>query len=293
MSIKSDRWIREECQTERWAVMCNGKFDRWVHRDQLKEDGTPNHFLRTEFSDASNLYHVKKIAQSPLISPYFPRTTEVEIEPQEIEYRRAHYRNGQFFCWQDELAGKRKEIGMEGKALHPPEWSVHDKAVGNKTRKVIPFGVSSYGYDIRCGTEFKIFTNINSTHIDPKNFDENNFVTKFVPHGEPCIIPPNSFALANTLEVFDIRRNTLVICIGKSTYARCGIVVNVTPLEPEWKGSLTLEFSNTTPLPAYIYAGEGCAQVLFLESDEECEISYADRNGKYQDQIGAPVPPKM
>lgn len=229
----------------------------------------------------------------PIISPYFPRTTEVDVIPLQGKYRRAHYRNGYFFCWQDELEEKRKEIGMEGKALHPPEWSCIDELVGNKKRKVIPFGVSSYGYDIRCGTEFKIFTNINSTHIDPKNFDEQNFVTKHVPIGEPCIIPPNSFALANTLELFDIPRNILVVCIGKSTYARCGIVVNVTPLEPEWKGSLTLEFSNTTPLPAYIYAGEGCAQVLFFEGDEDCEISYADRGGKYMNQASAPIPPKM
>ena len=154
-------------------------------------------------------------------------------------------------------------------------------------RKVISWGTSSYGYDIRCASEFKIFTNINSTIIDPKNFDASCFIDVI---GEFCIIPPNSFALARTLEYFRIPRNVLTICLGKSTYARCGIIVNVTPFEPEWEGHVTLEFSNTTPLPAKIYAGEGCAQVIFLESDEVCETSYADRGGKYQGQKGVTVP---
>ena len=136
---------------------------------------------------------------------------------------------------------------------------------------------------MRCSTEFKIFTNINSTIVDPKNFDEKNFVDY---RGEVCIIPPNSFALARTVEYFRIPRNVLTICLGKSTYARCGIIVNVTPLEPEWEGHVTLEFSNTTPLPARIYANEGVAQVIFLESDEVCETSYRDRGGKYQGQKG-------
>ncbi len=153
--------------------------------------------------------------------------------------------------------------------------------------KVISYGTSSYGYDIRCSNEFKIFTNINSAVVDPKQFDENSFVD-FV--GDVCIIPPNSFALARTIEYFRIPRNVLTICLGKSTYARCGIIVNVTPFEPEWEGYVTLEFSNTTPLPAKIYANEGIAQVLFFESDEPCETSYRDRNGKYQGQTGVTLP---
>ena len=151
----------------------------------------------------------------------------------------------------------------------------------------ISYGLSSYGYDARVSEEFKIFTNVNSEIVDPKNFKSTNFVTK---NGTECIIPPNSFALARTVESFKIPRNVLTICVGKSTYARCGIIVNVTPFEPEWEGYVTLEFSNTTPLPAKIYAGEGCAQVLFFESDEVCEISYKDRGGKYQGQSGVTLP---
>jgi dCTP deaminase len=154
-------------------------------------------------------------------------------------------------------------------------------------RRVVSYGTSSYGYDIRCSDEFKIFTNINSTIVDPKAFDAKSFVDF---KGAVCIIPPNSFALARTVEFFRIPRSVLTICLGKSTYARCGIIVNVTPLEPEWQGHVTLEFSNTTPLPAKIYAGEGCAQVIFLESDEVCETSYKDRGGKYQDQQGVTLP---
>lgn len=148
---------------------------------------------------------------------------------------------------------------------------------------VISYGLSSYGYDIRVADEFKIFTNINSTIVDPKKFDEHSFIPF---RGPSCIIPPNSFALARTVEYFRIPRNVITICLGKSTYARCGIIVNVTPFEPEWEGFVTLEISNTTPLPAKIYADEGLAQVLFLESDESCEISYADKKGKYQGQQG-------
>jgi dCTP deaminase len=154
-------------------------------------------------------------------------------------------------------------------------------------RRVVSYGTSSYGYDIRCSDEFKIFTNINSTIVDPKAFDAKSFVDF---KGAVCIIPPNSFALARTVEFFRIPRDVLTICLGKSTYARCGIIVNVTPLEPEWQGHVTLEFSNTTPLPAKIYAGEGCAQVIFLQSDEVCETSYRDRGGKYQGQQGVTLP---
>lgn len=153
--------------------------------------------------------------------------------------------------------------------------------------KTISHGTSSYGYDIRCSNEFKVFTNINSAIVDPKNFAPQSFVDVV---SDVCIIPPNSFALARSVEYFRIPRNVLVICLGKSTYARCGIIVNVTPLEPEWEGHITLEFSNTTPLPAKIYANEGVAQLLFLESDETCETSYKDRSGKYQGQRGVTLP---
>ena len=154
-------------------------------------------------------------------------------------------------------------------------------------RKLISFGLSSYGYDVRCSRQFKVFTNINSATVDPKNFDPDSFVDY---EGDECIIPPNSFALASTIEFFKIPRNVLTICVGKSTYARCGIIVNVTPLEPEWEGHVTLEFSNTTSLPAKIYAEEGVAQMLFFQSDEECEVSYKDRGGKYQGQEGVTLP---
>ena len=153
--------------------------------------------------------------------------------------------------------------------------------------KVISYGTSSYGYDVRCSSMFKVFTNINSAVVDPKEFDKNSFVDF---EGDTCIIPPNSFALASTVEYFKIPRSVLTICLGKSTYARCGIIVNVTPLEPEWEGHVTLEFSNTTPLPAKIYANEGVAQMLFFESDSVCEISYKDRGGKYQKQTGVTLP---
>jgi len=157
----------------------------------------------------------------------------------------------------------------------------------NGIDRIVSYGTSSYGYDVRCSDEFKIFTNINSAIVDPKGFDENSFVNV---KADVCMIPPNSFALASTVEHFRIPRNVLTICLGKSTYARCGIIVNVTPLEPEWEGHVTLEFSNTTPLPARIYANEGVAQMIFLESDEECESSYKDRGGKYQGQMGVTLP---
>lgn len=154
-------------------------------------------------------------------------------------------------------------------------------------RRLISYGTSSYGYDVRCSDEFKIFTNVHSATVDPKQFDPKSFVDV---KGDYCIIPPNAFALARTVEYFRIPRNVLTICLGKSTYARCGIIVNVTPLEPEWEGHVTLEFSNTTNLPARIYANEGVAQVIFLESDEVCETSYKDRDGKYQAQTGVTLP---
>jgi dCTP deaminase len=154
-------------------------------------------------------------------------------------------------------------------------------------RKIVSYGTSSYGYDVRCAGEFKIFTNINSTIVDPKQFDEKSFVDL---RADVCIIPPNSFALARTIEYFRVPRNVLVVTVGKSTFARCGVIVNVTPLEPEWEGHVTLEFSNTTPLPAKIYANEGVAQMLFFESDEICATSYKDRGGKYMGQRGVTLP---
>lgn len=162
--------------------------------------------------------------------------------------------------------------------------------VENQVRKgVVSYGVSSYGYDLRVADEFKIFTNVYSAIVDPKNFSPESFVDF---KGDVCIIPPNSFALARSLEYFRIPRKVLTVCLGKSTYARCGLIVNVTPFEPEWEGYVTLEISNTTPLPAKVYANEGLAQVLFFEADEECETSYADKKGKYQGQIGV-TPPKL
>ncbi len=154
---------------------------------------------------------------------------------------------------------------------------------------VISYGVSSYGYDMRIADEFKIFTNVNNTVVDPKNFSEKNYVDF---RGDVCIIPPNSFVLAKSVEYFRIPRNILTVCVGKSTYARCGLIVNVTPFEPEWEGYVTIEISNSTPIPAKIYANEGIAQVLFFESDEECLVSYADKKGKYQKQTGL-TPPKL
>ena len=173
-----------------------------------------------------------------------------------------------------------RRMAREHKMIEPfIDSQVRGSAISN--------GVSSYGYDIRVADEFKIFTNINNTVIDPKNFDPRSFVDVKT---DVCIVPPNSFALARTIEYFRIPRDVLTICLGKSTYARCGIIVNVTPFEPEWEGTVTLEISNTTPLPAKIYANEGIAQVLFFQSDEPCEMSYADKKGKYQAQRGVTLP---
>lgn len=173
-----------------------------------------------------------------------------------------------------------RKMALEQRMIEP----FADKQV---RQGVISYGVSSYGYDIRVADEFKIFTNVFSATVDPKNFDPRSMVDF---KGEVCIIPPNSFALARTIEYFRIPRSVLTVCLGKSTYARCGIIVNVTPFEPEWQGFVTLEISNTTPLPAKIYANEGIAQVLFFQADEECETSYADKKGKYQSQQSIVLP---
>lgn len=178
-----------------------------------------------------------------------------------------------------------REMAKKHLMINPCEfYQVREKPVNglnNVFEKVISYGVSSYGYDMRCADEWKIFTNVNNAIVDPKNFDESS-VVEF--KGDVCVIPPNSFALGRSVERFNIPRDVLTICVGKSTYARCGIIVNVTPFEPEWQGYVTLEFSNTTPLPAKVYSNEGCAQVLFLQSDEPCEVSYGDGNRKYQNQ---------
>ena len=177
-----------------------------------------------------------------------------------------------------------KEMALKHKMIEPfQEKQVKSNGSGN----IISYGTSSYGYDVRCADEFKIFTNINSTLVDPKNFDDKSFIDI---KSDVCTIRPNSFVLARTVEYFRIPRQVLTLCLGKSTYARCGIIVNVTPLEPEWEGHVTLEFSNTTSLPAKIYANEGVAQFIFLESDEVCETSYKDREGKYQGQKGVTLP---
>ena len=173
-----------------------------------------------------------------------------------------------------------KKMALEHKMIDP-------FVEGQVSKGVISYGLSSYGYDIRVSDEFKVFTNLHSAVVDPKNFDPNSFVEI---ENDYCIIPPNSFALAKTVEYFRIPRSTVTVCLGKSTYARCGIIVNVTPFEPEWEGYVTLEISNTTPIPAKIYSNEGIAQVLFFEGDEECQTSYADKKGKYQKQTGITHP---
>jgi dCTP deaminase len=173
-----------------------------------------------------------------------------------------------------------RKMALEHRMIEPFE----DRQVRDG---VVSYGLSSYGYDIRVADEFKVFTNINSTVVDPKNFDERSFVDV---KADVCIIPPNSFALAKTIEYFRIPRDVLTVCVGKSTYARCGLIVNVTPFEPEWEGFVTLEISNTTPLPAKVYANEGISQVLFFQGDEPCEVSYADKKGKYQKQQGLTLP---
>jgi dCTP deaminase len=178
-----------------------------------------------------------------------------------------------------------KKLALEQQMISPFE--ANQVRYNEKNEKIISYGLSSYGYDARVSNEFKIFTNVNSSIVCPKTFDENSFVDKTT---DICIIPPNSFELARTVEKFKIPRDVLTICVGKSTYARCGIIVNVTPLEPEWEGYVTLEFSNTTPLPARIYAFEGACQFLFLKGDLPCDISYKDKGGKYQNQHGITLP---
>ncbi len=177
-----------------------------------------------------------------------------------------------------------RKMALEKNMIEP---FIDRQVRNNNEEKIISYGLTSYGYDARVADEFKIFTNVNSVIVDPKEFVDTSFIDRKT---DVCTIPPNSFALARTVEYFKIPRDVLVICVGKSTYARCGIIVNVTPLEPEWEGHVTLEFSNTTPLPAKIYAGEGACQFIFLKANEICEVSYADRKGKYMGQTGVTLP---
>ena len=178
-----------------------------------------------------------------------------------------------------------RHLAVERRMIEP--FIDHQVRQSGDGLRVISYGLSSYGYDLRVADEFKVFTNVFNTVVDPKNFDAKSFVDI---RADACIVPPNSFALARSVEYFRIPRDILTICLGKSTYARCGIIVNVTPFEPEWEGHVTLEISNTTPLPARIYASEGLAQALFLRADQSCEVSYADRSGKYQKQRGITLP---
>jgi dCTP deaminase len=269
MSIKSDKWIRRMCTPPEglWGMgsmqLPLNKIDgRWY----IRENGLPvllrDPKMRVEDCEEFTPIDDEVRARfQPMISPF---------APVQIRHKGGHL-------------------------TEPPE-DAPEPAFGEMVswrtplEKIVSYGTSSYGYDLRCGNKFKIFTNINSTVVDPKNFDEKSFVDF---EGDVCIIPPNSFALAHSVEFLRIPRNILTICLGKSTYARCGIIVNVTPLEPEWNGHVTLEFSNTTPLPAKIYANEGVAQILFFQGDETCATSYADRQGKYMDQEAAPVVPKV
>ena len=256
MSIKSDKWIRRMCTAPEgtWGWGTKMLVSKENGHYVIRENGLPlilrNPNMRVEDCEEFTAYTDEQKAQfKPMIEPF---------EPEQIK-QREHWSNA---------AGVPLITHSE---------------------KVISYGTSSYGYDLRCGNKFKIFTNINSTMVDPKKFDEKSFVDF---EGDCCIIPPNSFALASSVEYFRIPRNVLTVCLGKSTYARCGIIVNVTPFEPEWEGYVTLEFSNTTPLPAKIYANEGVAQVLFFQSDETCETSYKDRAGKYMNQSAEPIPPR-
>lgn len=279
MSIKPDKWIRRKSMppTHSLAVRA-GNSDiaglAWEGVTHTKE----------QLEDLESRFWAGPLKPDhPIIRDFKPM-----IEP--FEY--GQVRNSGKPVTYEEFKARLLSYSHPSPVRAPVEEDLrrnYDAYLGtfNADNKLISYGTSSYGYDVRCADEFKIFTNINSSVIDPKNFDPDCFVDF---KGDVCIIPPNSFVLARTVEYFRIPRNVLTVCLGKSTYARCGIIVNVTPLEPEWEGHVTLEFSNTTNLPAKIYANEGVAQMLFFESDEECETSYADRGGKYMGQTGVVVP---
>ncbi len=265
MSIRPDSWIKRQCTPPSFMVtedqpLHTGNLTHQIRRitypshetlDSLKAKMEQYSFTNSGIKEFRPLTPEEIAAFKPMIEPF---------EPLQVRFR-------------------DKYLGFD--QADDPNSLGEEIIVSDK---VISYGVSSYGYDIRCADEFKVFTNINSTVVDPKNFNDDCFVN--VSGKGYCIIPPNSFALARTVEYFRIPRSVLTICLGKSTYARVGIVVNVTPFEPEFEGQVVLEFSNTTPLPAKIYANEGCAQVLFFESDTPCDVSYKDRGGKYQGQRG-------
>lgn len=265
MSIKSDKWIRRKSTPPTHVLYVR------PGSSEIKElawEGITHTKEQLESLEA-RFWAVRLKSDDPLVTGFKPM-----IEP--FEYGQVR-KMGQ--AGLQELDDLCDDMGDLEAAVF--------QAQNPNIDKVISYGTSSYGYDVRCADEFKIFTNINNQMVDPKNFNDKVFVDH---KGPFCIIPPNSFALARTVEYMRIPRNVLTICLGKSTYARCGIIVNVTPLEPEWEGHVTLEFSNTTTLPAKIYANEGVAQFLFFESDEECDVSYKDRGGKYQGQLGVNVP---
>lgn len=270
--IKSDKWIREQCIVpDIWVTSgnsgrllkvagCFGENDA-----RILSQNYGSEVRRPTLEELSEHFGF-----TPMIEPFEPnqkRFIERPLTADEL----FRYHNGEG----DTLSGSV----VDDECLVP----------NTLRQKIISYGTSSYGYDIRCAPEFKVFTNVHSTVVDPKRFDEKSFWDM---EGDSCVIPPNSFALARSVEFFRIPRDVLVVCLGKSTYARCGIIVNVTPLEPEWEGHITLEFSNTTPLPARIYANEGCAQLLFFQCDQDdvCETSYRDRGGKYQGQLGVTLP---
>lgn len=237
------------------------KADKWIHRNSAKPTHIVNKAGEVEFLHA-------------------------KFDMEEIEYNNRQYPSHIRLATADDLVDWKPMIEpYVSKQVTKGEGPLADGYDGPVAthKNVISYGVSSYGYDVRVADEFKVFTNVHGGRVDPKNFDAKNYVEM---RGPELVIPPNGFALARTVEYFRIPRNVLVICLGKSTYARCGIIVNVTPLEPEWEGHVTLEFSNTTNLPAVVYANEGIAQMLFLESDEDCHESYADKGGKYQGQTG-------
>lgn len=269
MSIMSDKWIRRQCMPAEGimkvpggapVLMVKGEKGEWISR----EWGHPAFEIGGfEVSSFPALAEFK-----PMIEPF---------EPDQVKTKH-RYIHPNIPTWKAD-----EQLAIQQRGYGP------DIDGDTVVEKIVSYGTSSYGYDLRCSNKFKIFTNINSTVIDPKNFDPKSFVDF---EGDVCIIPPNSFALASSVEYFRIPRNIMTVCLGKSTYARCGIVVNVTPFEPEWEGHVTLEFSNTTPLPAMVYANEGVAQVLFFRGDEECDVSYRDRNGKYMNQSNEPIAPK-
>ena len=261
--IKSDEWIRQQCKNNLWL--------------EEKDDKTIKH-ITSRFFNGRNVRPatVSEIIKYNETSVYKLKVPMIEpFEPEQVRTRT------------DEISSINPP--RDGRYLSDYQLVDGDPTIRRRTEKIISYGTSSYGYDIRCAPEFKVFTNVNTTIVDPKNFNEKSFVDIT---GDYCIIPPNSFALARSIEYMRIPRDILVICLGKSTYARVGITVNVTPLEPEWEGHITLEFSNTTPLPVKIYANEGCAQLLFLQADEDdvCKTSYYDRAGKYQGQMGITLP---